>query len=361
MRPYQTSDSADLPDEWGRPRKRPRGRPAADKGQLWGDREALVGLLSAMWGDIGWELLQAQTTADIRQALKPLTHESRHHLIGHFVRDSSSEAKAAEVRASARTVGEKVKQRTEAQTNCNAIRSAFDEAQLAISQATPEQLMTIEPILRQRRAAFEAAEMNLKSAENEEKDAEAQLSDQEDGFAQNELLEFIHSGKYAHNPLKLANAMAGIRCHTWDGMRAYAGCWQSYARCSKLECAIWPNYQFQRFEIIESIWNRRYKYPQLVPVQLFQQEIVKLPKIIESQAMPLPYPTTEKERKERLNGFIRSHLMENFSDLRLAIEATFKAKPDPNRAPFVIVSEFQRNLARPTTAADRVLAALERI
>src|SRR5712692_3358182 len=193
------------------------------------------------------------------------------------------------------------------------------------------------------------------------RDAEAQLSDQEDGFAQNELLEFIHSGKYAHNPLKLANAMAGIRCHTWDGMRAYAGCWQSYARCSKLECAIWPNYQFQRFEIIESIWNRRYKYPQLVPVQLFQQEIVKLPKIIESQAMPLPYPTTEKERKERLNGFIRSHLMENFSDLRLAIEATFKAKPDPNRAPFVIVSEFQRNLARPTTAADRVLAALERI
>src|SRR5712692_3472259 len=70
------------------------------------------------------------------------------------------------------------------------------------------------------------------------RDAEAQLSDQEDGFAQNELLEFIHSGKYAHNPLKLANAMAGIRCHTWDGMRAYAGCWQSYARCSKLECAM---------------------------------------------------------------------------------------------------------------------------
>lgn len=361
MRPYQTSDSADLPEEWGRPRKRPRGRPAADKGRLWGDREALVGLLSAVWGDIGWELLQAKITAHIRKALEPLKSDSRQYLIGHFLRESSSQATAAGVRESASVSSRKHMQRMDALTHRDALRNDFDEVQLAHSQATPEQLTTIEPILRQRRAAFETAEMKLKTAEKQEEDAEAQLIDQEAGFAQNELLEFIRTGKYAHNPLKLANAMAGIRCHTWDGMRVYAGCWQSYARCSKLECAIWPNYQFQRFEIIESIWNRGYKYQQLSTVQLFRQEILKLPKIIESRAMPLPFPVTEKEKKERLNGFVRSDLIENFRDLRLAIEESLRVTAHPKQIPFLILAHYTRNLAQPKSAVERVLVAQERL
>jgi len=44
--------------------------------------------------------------------------------------------------------------------------------------------------------------------------------------------EFVAVLKITANPLNLVNAMAGIRCHTSDAKRVYAGCWQSFARCS---------------------------------------------------------------------------------------------------------------------------------
>jgi hypothetical protein len=328
---------------------------------LCGDRDELVGLLSAMWADIGWELLQVNTTANIRHALAPLRGDSRHSRMDHFLRESSSKATAAEVREIAAASSSKHALRIGAQTRCDVLRKDFDEVQLAHSQATAEQLTVIAPILHQRRANYESAEMDLKIAEKEEKDAEAKLADQEAGFAQRELLKFIRSGKYAHNPLNLANAMAGIRCHTSDGTRVYAGCWQSHARCSKLGCTIWPTYQFQRFETIKSIWNRRHKYPQLRPVELFRQEILKLPKVSESQAAHLSSKITTAERKRIAVGFFRTNLMEEFRHLRLAIEDSRDKRNHPERMPFLILAHFTKNLARPRNACENVLIASERL
>ncbi len=315
-----------------------------------------------MWADIGWELLHAKTTADIPHALAPLKNDSRHSKIDHFLRDSSSKATAIEVRESAAASSLKHARRIEAQTRRDALRKDFDEVQLAHSQATAEQLTAIEPIFRQRRAEYETAEMNLKNTEQEEKDVEAKLVDQEAGFAQKEVLKFIRSGKYAHNPLNLANAMAGIRCHTSDAMRVYAGCWQSYARCSKLECAIWPTYQFQRFEIIQSIWNRRHKYPQLSPVDLFRQEILKLPKSTESQAARFSSQIAVAERNRIVNGFVRSNFMDEFRRLRLAIEDSLHECDHPGRTPFLILARFTETLAQsPKNAVESVLVASERL
>jgi hypothetical protein len=325
---------------------------------LCGDRDELVGLLSAMWADIGWELLHAKTTTDIRHALLPLKGDSRHSRMDHFLRESSSKATAAEVRESAAASSSKHARRIGAQIRCDVLRKDFDEVQLAHSQATAEQLTAIEPILRKRRADYESAEVELKTAENEENDAESKLADQEAGFAQRELLKFMRSAKYAHNPLNLANAMAGIRCHTSDAMRVYAGCWQSYARCSKLECAIWPTYQFQRFEIIKSIWNRRHRYPQLSPVELFRQEILKVPKITESQAARFSSQITTAEKKRIVNGFVLDNLMEEFRHLRLAIEDSLSKE----RTPFLILARFTENLTRsPKDAVESVLVASERL
>jgi hypothetical protein len=328
---------------------------------LTGDRDELVGLLSAMWADIGWELLQARTLADIRHALTPLKGDSRHSRMDHFLRESSSKATATEVRESAAASSSKHARRIGAQTRYDVLRKGFDEVQLAHSQATAEQLTAIESILRKRRADYQSAEVDLKTAEKEEKDTEAKLADQEAGFAQRELLKFMRSAKYAHNPLNLANAMAGIRCHTSDAMRVYAGCWQSYARCSRLECAIWPTYQFQRFEIIKSIWNRRHRYPLLLPVELFRQEILKLPKTNKSQAAQFSSNITTAERKRVADGFFRSNLVEEFRHLRLAIEESLDTRNHPERIPFLILAHFTKNLAQPRNAVENVLVAAERL
>lgn len=357
----QTSDSLEIPEEWEQSRKRPRGRPSADVGMLSGDRDALVGLLSALWADIGWELLQAKTTGDIRQALAPLKNDSRRFQVDHFLRDSTSKATADEVRKSSALLCLKRVQRIDAQNRRDTHRKDFDEVQAAQRQATAEQLTAIEPIFSQRRADYETAEMNLKGIEKEEKDTEAKLADQEAGFAQRELLKFIRSSKYAHNPLNLANAMAGIRCHTSGAIRVYAGSWQSHARCSKLECAIWPTHQYQRFEIIRSIWTRRHRYSQLSAVELFRQEIPKLPKITESQAQRYATQMTMAEKKRIVNGFVRDNLIAEFRHLRLAIEDSMRQRHHPERAPFLILARFAKNLGLPGNAVERVLAASERL
>jgi hypothetical protein len=327
---------------------------------LSGDRDALVGMLSAMWADIGWELLHARTTADIRQALAPLKGDSRHSKIDHFLRDSASKVTAAEVRKSAALSSLKHASRISAQNRRDELRKKFEEVQLAQSQATAEQLKAIESILRHRRAGYETAEKELTAAENEEKDVETKLADQEAGFAQRELLKFIRSRKYAYNPLNLANAMAGLRCHTFNAMRVYAGCWQSYARCSKLECAIWPNYQFQRFEIIRSIWNRRHQYAQLSPVELFRLEILKLTRIAKLQTERFSLRITLAERKKIVNGFVRDNFIDEFRNLRLAIEDGLQCN-HVERIPFLILAHFTKSLGQPNNAVERVLVAAERL
>jgi len=91
---------------------------------------------------------------------------------------------------------------------------------------------------------------------------------------------------------------------------------------------------------------------------------VKLPKIIQAQATPLSLPTAEKEKKERLNGFLRSELVESFRDLRLAwlaIENSLGVKTRPEQTPFLIHSHYTRNLGQSKSAVERVLVAQERL
>ncbi len=87
--------------------------------------------------------------------------------------------------------------------------------------------------------------------------------------------------------------------------------------------------QFQRFEIIKSIWNRRHRYPQLSPVELFRQEILKVPKITESQAARFSSQITTAEKKRIVNGFVLDNLMEEFRHLRLAIEDSLSKGDHP--------------------------------
>jgi hypothetical protein len=158
-------------------------------------------------------------------------------------------------------------------------------------------------------------------------------------------LHYITLKKYARDPLGLANAMAGLPDMSWE---------QSHARCSKLDYEQWPTFEFRLFVELRAIWNRRDSFPQRSLVALFRQEIEKLP-----QKVIVDYPHSRKKVKQ--NNILRFHLADRAMYLRLAIEEIEPTSTDPERVPFLILSAFRKQLAKPQTAQDSVLAERERI
>jgi hypothetical protein len=144
------------------------------------------------------------------------------------------------------------------------------------------------------------------------------LEEKKASFAQTELLDYIANAEYARNPLRLANAMAGLPDLAWSS---------SYDRCSKINCAGWPTLWFTIFETIQDIWNLRTSYSELSLVELFRREVQKLPK------KTLVYYDPEK-RKIWMPNQVRSRLADNFRLLRLAIEETLQVTMHPGRTPF---------------------------
>jgi len=120
----------------------------------------------------------------------------------------------------------------------------------------------------------------------------------------------------------------------------------SYNRCSKIRCSVWPEFDFQMFEKIESIWDSRDHYRDLSIVELYWQEIKKLPRTM---------------RRNKAENYLRSCLAENFGCLKLAIEQSLESDADSDQMPFLITSTFNKNRVTPTTGLSRVISASERI
>ena len=92
-------------------------------------------------------------------------------------------------------------------------------------------------------------------AEESEQSLQKQLNELEVSFAQEELVRILGEHRCARNPLRLSNAMAGL---------PYLTARVSYDRCSKIECTVWPKFDFQVFRKIEAIWNSRERYRDLL-------------------------------------------------------------------------------------------------
>ncbi len=334
---------------WDKDKGRKAGRPTLDELTLATDRDALVWLLSVAWGEIGWQLPRARTLPKLREALEPLRGHPSDHLIARFLRPTSVIATAKDVRESRKALGKAVEQLREAEDRHNRCTEACGEAESAVTQAGPEQRKAVEAEFQKRQAELELVRTQLDAATVTDKRLTEARADKEASFSQTELLDFITRKKYARNPLGLANAMAGLPDMGWR---------QSYVRCSKMKCPSWPHFQFREFNTIQTIWNRRHSHPGLTPIELFRQGIKKLPKTVE---VPVPQSPTQTARKTRVENFLRSRLAENWMDFRLAIEQSLTAEHDSRRVPFHIVSQFSKNIAKPKTAADRVLAAAQRI
>ena len=155
-------------------------------------------------------------------------------------------------------------------------RDSATQAQMALGQASPDQLKAVKAKLSQLQAELLEADKKHRIACDEQSQFQKEIDLMEAGFAQDELLRFIDkrfiNGKYARNPRNLADAMAGL---PWAYGVHFLGVWQSYARCTKIDCP--PHPRFQLFETIQSIWKKSRKSKLPVP-EFFYQQVTALPK-----------------------------------------------------------------------------------
>jgi hypothetical protein len=326
------------------------GRPTVDDQTLGADRDALVWLLSVTWPDIGWQLPQATTLEELRQALEPWRGHPSEHTVVHFLRPTSIAAiSPEEIRTMRKTHGEAIKRLREAQERNDRSLETSHTLELAMNdvQAAQRQAMAVELFgaWGEKKKAREV----LALARDTERKLTEELRNKEAGLAQAELLDYITKKKYARDPRGLANAMAGLPDLGWP---------QSHERCSKMTCSQWPAFQFQIVEILATIWNRRCSYPELPIVQLFRQEIDTLSKTVMTIYQPFRDSPAIKTKKENP---LRAHLADNWRNLRLALEEVVGLETHPDRMPFLIASRFAKNLAKPRTPQDLVLTAREKI
>lgn len=340
--------------------RREPGRPTLSDGELMGRRDRLVWLLSVSWGDIGWELPKANTPNKLYKALAPLRGHPGEDIVAIFIRPSKASATAEEIRKLGKELGKSVDRMYAAQEAQRVCADSFRQADSAIKMNQVEDVDTelklnprLEPQHREAIVSqFRIREAKLRWADNamaestsRERNIRAELEEKQAAFAQAELLDYLIRAQYARNPLSLANAMAGLPNLGWS---------QSYARCSKINCAGWPSLWFSVFEAIRDIWNLRTSVSEPSIVELFRTEIQKLPK------KTLVYYEPEK-RKIWMPNQVRSRLAENFRFLRLAVEETLQAKMHPGRVPFVITSKFEKNIDKPRQDDDALLIANEHV
>lgn len=313
------------------------GRPTLGKGTLEGSRNKLVRILSVGWAEIGWQLRHVSSPAELRDAFAPLQKNNDAYLLTHFLKTPKVVATGKEVRLTRKLLGKAVERRYNAQANCNDPTSAYCEAQAAVMEARSDQLWAVRSELLKRQEKLLAVRKELGTAQRLEQELQDELVEKEASFAQEEVVRILKEKRCARNPLKLANAMAGLPSIC---ARVSSG------RCSKILCTVWPQFEYEVFRKIELIWESRERYTNLAIVDLYRQEISKISK------------TTGRKRIENP---LRKRLAGDFGHLKSAIEKALEVHVDLEQIPFLIASKFDENRAQPTTALTRTLAAWERI
>jgi hypothetical protein len=336
------------------------GRPTPSNDVLVGRRDELVWLLSVAWGDIGWHLPRAANCNQLHEAFTPLRGHSRQDLIAIFVRPTSASTTAQEIRKLRKECEKAVDRMQASHQEQQVCADSLREADAAIKANQVEDADTefkVNPRLDQqfrdvlisqfkkREARFRSSDGVVAETCNVERNLRTELREKEAAFAQFELLHYIAKKQYARNPLSLANAMAGLPDLGWA---------QSYARCSKIRCAGWPNIWFSVFKTIDSMWKKHTSFPKVPIVELFRRQVDKLPR------KSLVYYELEA-KKILMPNLVRCRLADNFRYLRIAVEETLRTKRHPGFIPFGITALFWKNIEKPRAADESLLIAHERI
>lgn len=302
-----------------------RGRSTIPDATLRGWRDSLVWPLEHYWGQIGYELQQATTTAQIREVFSSLPEEVRTKF-SFFVHSYLQASKTLEQRRLAKLYEEVSKQARSAreiEDKCRnslcVVFAALQAAQGTIQQAPMEHEKEV------RTRALAEAEQRRIDLEEQQRTLSDRMTDGATGFAQTELLRFVLDGRYELTPLNVANAIAGLPGRAWR---------QSFKRCIRWDCPYANSVEYRKFKIISA----------------FLRSNVKGESLVERMRLYLQRKKLDKETREPV-----TELKRDWYYLRKATE-TIEGQNHPAEAGrFRIMAEYQR-LYRSHTSVDSILA-----
>jgi hypothetical protein len=291
-------------------------------------RRALVDLrfvLEQNWGQVGWDLKQAKSDADIRSAFAKIEgpNTSRLDRFRHYPTQTATVVNLKELRKENRLA------RIQARKNYESFASAQVSCEQALSvEAVAEDNATKERIqsLKRRRALIcEQAEAEFQASSNTCQALQVELDEKEAFFAQSQLLNFIHHGRREFNPQNLAMAMAG---------QPFISAEVSCQRCRALKDACRPGLTYEVFRSIAAVFSP--STPSL------NDGLSRL-----KESLPYSGDKTPPHIVE---------ILENWYFIRNSIAAAYSRFPLPRGfLPYLIFAEYQGRVRSPSQV-DIVLA-----
>lgn len=317
------------------------GKPAAiDDETLFSRRDGFIDLLVYAWGDVGWELRHAHTPGRLVAVFTSLAPPAYlQHLLTPFVRTTEGRATAADVRKTRNALQNANAEAYDLTQRIRPLAESVHESAALLSQLSAEHADAIRAEHQRRLLEHEPLRRQLDTLEHERTALQSVLTDQEASYAQDELLRFLETRKYAHNPRNLAYAMAGL---------PYIGWWQSFRRCEGQSSAYWPSHRYQIFEMIAKCCRP----------DASKQAILDC---LRRAVLAIDLHDRSRDRRDHTRMALRDELSTNWRYLRQAVEETDIAEVDSACVPYRVFSAYLKNIARPQTVEERILASSEQL
>jgi len=352
---------SDLNDGREPPEPRAGGRPTLPDSYLFGGLYALIDVFEKSWAEIGWELERIRgarkppAVEAIRRALEPIRGLSNHYIFSQLLFPSVRLGTDRELRKLRHELGEAAGGSRNADSAVREQQALCEESRQAVYLATQQPNEEVRGVAERehekRKGELEQLERALTAANERRDSLQRELQERAAFFAQNEMLGFVREKRYELSPRNLARALAGMPYMRWR---------QSIVRCKKIPCKMAISINYLAFRGISWILRRDRPEKAGETVQLLREAIPKLPmQLFKKEANPkLP---KWRDRARKLAESAQTFLKENWPHLKTAIEDQWEHCLPSRKLPYELTASFIRNMSRPTTALDRILAAQDRI
>jgi hypothetical protein len=311
-----------------------RGRPTIPDDLLSATRNDWVGVLEDFWPEIGPRMRQIRakrkaTIEDVRKLFELVARNiPRFDLAVSFYNGSVEPATPTEILRNRKRTEKLDTQRRHTEAKSGELERKYHDAKVALEQCSAANRSKIQTVATKRRQDLTKVKNDLNKFHAQCTALEKKLLDQEAYVNQSELLEFLQSCRYAINPQNVANALAGLPGMKWR---------QSYTCCSHMPYVAGDRPSHLVLEVLLKIWDKRPRELEGPPIDFFRSKLVA------------------RKRSDSTRQFMRQH----WSDLKLAIDESWKSEQFPADIPYVIGSIFMRNVNRPKNAEEKILAEAE--
>jgi hypothetical protein len=312
-------------------KKPKRGRPTVPDDLLSATRNDWVGFLEDSWPELGRRMRQIRdkrkaTIEDVGKLFE-LEAENipRFDLAGSFYNGSAEPATPAEILRNRKRAENLDAQILHTEAKYDELQRKYQNAEVVLGQCSPANRSKIQTVATKRRQDLTKVKDDLKELQAQRTALEQKLLDQGAYVKRSELLEFLHSHRYAIYPRNVTDAVAGLPGMKWR---------QSYTRCSHMPYVAGDRQAHLVLDMLLKIWDKRPRELEGPPIDFFRSKLVS----------PKRFDSTRQ--------FMRQH----WSDLSLAIKQTWKSEQFPADIPYVIGSIFMRNVNRTKNAEEQILA-----